>query len=228
MALPACSGKDSGSGGSAGMTSTSSGGRSGSGGTSSGGGSPATGGANPTGGAATTGGGPSGGVTGGASPVGGTSPTAGGGSAGRVDGVGGSASGAPGEAGSAGSGGGAPSTSGRPVEKALPDLAQILQEHSVAALDGEGYVIGGYAANQVTDQVQAYSPSTNQWRQVAKFPAPMNHGNAGTVNGKIYVAGFYITGMSGATTQTFAYDSNADSWRSEEHTSELQSQSNLV
>ena len=197
------------------MTSTSSGGTS-SGGTSSGGSSPALGGANPTGRAGNTGGVPSGGVTGGTSPAGGTtggaSPTAGGGGgAGNVVGVGGSASGAPGKGGSAGSGGAAP-TSARPVEKALPDLAQILQEHSVAALDGEGYVIGGYAANQVTDQVQAYDPSTNRWRQVAKFPAPMNHGNAGTVNGKIYVAGFYITGMSGATTQTFAYDSKADSW----------------
>lgn len=216
VALPACSGSgpDSGSGGSAGTASTN-GGTSAAGASAGGASASTTGGNRPTGGVTSNGGSSSSAAgsnaSGGVTPAGGTTGGAVG-SGGKVDGGGGATAGSSAEGGTGGSNGGAPAATGKPVEKALPELAQILQEHSVAALNGEGYVIGGYAANQVTDQVQAYDPSTDSWRQVAKFPAPMNHGNAGTVNGKIYVAGFYITGMSGATTQTFAYDAKADSW----------------
>jgi N-acetylneuraminic acid mutarotase len=73
-------------------------------------------------------------------------------------------------------------------------------------------VIGGYTAN-VTDSVQAYDPAKDIWRDVKAFPARMNHGNAGTVADKIYVAGFYINNtMSTATTQVFSYDPKTDAW----------------
>ena len=128
--------------------------------------------------------------------------------------AGGSASGGEATAagGSGGSAGGSGPLQGKPTEKALKELDAIRQEHSVVSLDGEGYMIGGYVANQVSESVLAYDPTTDTWRSVADFPAPMNHGNAGTVNGKIVVAGFYITGMSEATTQTFAYDAKANAW----------------
>jgi N-acetylneuraminic acid mutarotase len=41
----------------------------------------------------------------------------------------------------------------------------------------------------------------------------MNHGNAGVIADKIYVAGFYINGtMSTATTQVYSYDPSTDAW----------------
>jgi len=105
--------------------------------------------------------------------------------------------------------------SGTPTEKALAKLPAARQEHSVAALNGEIYVIGGYSggSTQVTDSVIAYDPVKDSWRDVHKFPGPLNHGNAGSVGGKIYVAGFYTGGtMSTATTQVFAYDPASDTW----------------
>jgi N-acetylneuraminic acid mutarotase len=75
------------------------------------------------------------------------------------------------------------------------------------------YVIGGYVANSVSDSVIAYDPGTDEFRDVEPFPAPLNHGNAGVVGDKLYVAGFYINGgMSTATAQVFAYDPAADEW----------------
>jgi len=98
------------------------------------------------------------------------------------------------------------------MEKALAKLPAARQEHSVAAAEGEIYVIGGYNPN-VTDSVQAYDPAKDKWRDVKSFPAKMNHGNAGAINGKIYVAGYYINGtMSTATTDAYSYDPKADTW----------------
>ncbi len=119
--------------------------------------------------------------------------------------------------GGAGSGGatGAAGALGMPTEKALTSLPMTRQEHSVVAAAGEVYVIGGYAksSTNVTDSVQAYNPEKNSWRDVKNFPARMNHGNAGVIADKIYVAGFYINGtMSTATTQVYSYDPSTDAW----------------
>lgn len=101
---------------------------------------------------------------------------------------------------------------GTPTEKALAKLPVARQEHSVAAAAGEVYVIGGYNPN-VTDSVQAYDPAKDQWRDVKSFPVKLNHGNAGAINDKIYVAGYYINGtMSTATTDAYAYDPKTDAW----------------
>jgi len=111
-----------------------------------------------------------------------------------------------GAAGSAGSGVGAP------TEKALAKLPAARQEHGVVAAAGEVYVIGGYNPN-VTDSVQAYDPAKDKWRDVKSFPVKMNHGNAGAINDKIYVAGYYINGgMSTATTDAYSYDPKSDAW----------------
>ncbi|HET7541219.1 MAG TPA: kelch repeat-containing protein [Polyangiaceae bacterium] len=101
---------------------------------------------------------------------------------------------------------------GTPSERAVAKLPAARQEHAVAAAAGEVYVIGGYNPN-VTDSVQAYDPSTEKWRDVKSFPVKMNHGNAGSINDKIYVAGYYINGtMSTATTDAYVYDPKADTW----------------
>jgi N-acetylneuraminic acid mutarotase len=148
-----------------------------------------------------------------------------GGSAAGVSGAGGSgglnAAGGP----SGGTGGNDPSggqggdgvLTGTPVEDALMELPRSRQEHNVVAAAGKIYVIAGYETMggtglQVTDSVMAYDPGSDSWADVASFPVPMNHANAGVVNDKIYVAGFYINGMTEATAQTFEYDPGMDEW----------------
>jgi len=91
-------------------------------------------------------------------------------------------------------------------------LPAARQEHAVVAAAGEIYVIGGYTPS-VTDSVQAYDPGKDSWRDVKAFPERMNHGNAGVVGDKIYVAGYYVNGtMSKATTLHHSYDPKSDTW----------------
>jgi N-acetylneuraminic acid mutarotase len=93
----------------------------------------------------------------------------------------------------------------------LADLPAVRQEHAVVAAAGEIYVIGGYTP-QISASVLAYDPENDSWRERAEFPGPMNHGNAAAVADKIYVAGFYVGGMSTASAQTYVYDPAADAW----------------
>jgi N-acetylneuraminic acid mutarotase len=114
-------------------------------------------------------------------------------------------------AGASGSGGGA--SLGTPKESALAKLPNARQEHAVVAAAGEIYVIGGYVSNTVSESVQAYDPSKNSWRDVADFPERLNHANAGAVDDKIYVAGYYTNGtQSTATTKVYQYDPGKDAW----------------
>jgi N-acetylneuraminic acid mutarotase len=113
-----------------------------------------------------------------------------------------------GVAGSSVAGGGLGTT----TEKPLAKLPNARQEHAVVAAAGEVYVIGGYNPN-VTDSVQAYDPKKDAWRDVKSFPVKMNHPNAGAIDDKIYVAGYYINGgMSTATTDAYSYDPKSDAW----------------
>jgi N-acetylneuraminic acid mutarotase len=103
------------------------------------------------------------------------------------------------------------------MEEPLESLPNIRQEHAVVAAAGKIYVITGYEAVgggglTVTNSVMAYDPASDSWTEVADFPVPMNHGNAGVVNDKIYVAGFYVNGMTEATAQVFEYDPSTDDW----------------
>lgn len=99
-----------------------------------------------------------------------------------------------------------------PTEKALPDLPAVRQEHSVAALRGEVYVIGGFTPS-ATSSVAAYNPVTDLWRSVASLPVVVQHANAATVGERIYVAGFYLGGsFSDADPRVFEYNPDEDAW----------------
>jgi hypothetical protein len=116
------------------------------------------------------------------------------------------ASGAAGSAGSAGSGG---SLSGMPTEETLAALDTVRQEHGVAALDGEIYVVGGYIP-QATDTVRAYNPTTMMWRDAPDLPGALNHANVGSANGKLYVLGFFDGGdQTTANATSFAFDGSS-------------------
>jgi N-acetylneuraminic acid mutarotase len=115
-------------------------------------------------------------------------------------------------AGGAGAGGTGGRAGGTPEEEALPDLTTVRQEHAVAAVAGEVYVIGGYTPN-ASATVHAYDPTTRMWRARRDFPTVLNHANAATVGNTLYVTGFYVmSSMSMASRQVFAYDPAADEW----------------
>jgi hypothetical protein len=159
-----------------------------------------------------------GGAAGSAGTSGGSSGTAGSDNAGTA-GTGGTAgAGAAGSAGAAGTTAGAGGTSGAgggivgtPTEEALPELDAVRQEHSVAALRGEIYVIGGYTP-MITASVLAYDPATMMFRSARDFPTPFNHPNVGVVGDELIVAGYYVNGMTTPTGEVWAYDPDADEW----------------
>jgi N-acetylneuraminic acid mutarotase len=101
-----------------------------------------------------------------------------------------------------------------PQEEVLPVLPGVRQEHSVVALAGEIYIVGGYSPmSTAVATVYAYNPITRMWRSVRNFPQTFNHSNAAVVGNTLYVLGFYIGGSQSNTSgQVFAYDATADTW----------------
>ncbi len=101
---------------------------------------------------------------------------------------------------------------GAPMQQPLPDLISVRQEHAVVALAGEIYVIGGFTP-MVTGSVEAFNPATETWRAVASLPTPLHHANAASIDGRIYVAGFYLGGsFTSADPRVRAYDPAGDTW----------------
>ncbi len=101
---------------------------------------------------------------------------------------------------------------GPPTQTPLPALPSVRQEHSVVALAGEVYVIAGFTP-AVTATVEAFNPATGSWRSVADLPVALHHANAAALNGKLYVAGFYVGGsFNDAGGNVFEYDPALDEW----------------
>ena len=99
-----------------------------------------------------------------------------------------------------------------PVQQPLPVLPSVRQEHAVVALGEDIYVIGGFTPN-VTPTVEAFSPSSGSWRSVAEFPFALHHANAAVVDGRLYVAGFYLgASFTLASGRVFEYDPALDAW----------------
>jgi N-acetylneuraminic acid mutarotase len=93
------------------------------------------------------------------------------------------------------------------------------QEHGVAALNGEVYVVGGIrpdesgAMTTVTD-VEVYDPARDTWEHAAPLPVAMNHPNLAVVGGRLYVLGGLSGGASWeALGDSFVYSPAADRWR---------------
>lgn len=101
---------------------------------------------------------------------------------------------------------------GEPVQVALAQLPSVRQEHGVVALGSDVYVLGGFTP-EVTNSVQAFSPASNEWRDVASFPVSFHHPNVAAVDGKIYVAGFLLdASLRNADGRVYAYDPQQDAW----------------
>ena len=182
----------------------------------------ATGAGGTTGGAGTTGAGGDGSAAGssgggGATGAAGTSGAAGDGGAAGSSGTAGAsgaagATGAAGRGGATGAGGAAGASGATPREEAIADLLRLRQEHGVAALRGEIYVVVGYAMNP-SPTVEAYNPTTRMWRSVAAFPFNAQHPNVGVARDRIIVAGFYVeSGTGNPNAGVYAYNPDADRW----------------
>jgi N-acetylneuraminic acid mutarotase len=88
----------------------------------------------------------------------------------------------------------------------------VRQEHAVAALGGELFVIGGFTPG-ATDSVEAYDPASNTWRSIAPFPSVLHHANVAVVGERLYVAGFYVgSSFTDASGSVFEYDPGLDTW----------------
>lgn len=116
--------------------------------------------------------------------------------------------------------GGTPPTTGygHGWQPLAPIASGPRQEHSVAALDGRVYVIGGILPNAgggvvTTDKVEVYDPRTDRWSTAAPLPVAMNHPNVAAVGGRLYVVGGLTGGASWqALPDSYVYDPRADRW----------------
>jgi N-acetylneuraminic acid mutarotase len=86
---------------------------------------------------------------------------------------------------------------------------------SVAELDGQIYVLGGYPSTRIsTTVVQVYNPATDQWRRSVPLPVALNHTMSVSVSGILYVIG----GQTGAggdgpfVNTVYAFDPKIGSW----------------
>jgi N-acetylneuraminic acid mutarotase len=101
---------------------------------------------------------------------------------------------------------------GDPVQELLPELPSVRQEHSVVALAGEIYVLGGFTPN-VTPSMQAYDPASRTWRSAADAPFALHHANAAAVDGRLYVAGFNLgASFTQVNGRVLVYDPALDAW----------------
>ncbi len=105
-----------------------------------------------------------------------------------------------------------PPLAGEPIEQELTSVPTARGEHGVGALNGEVYVLGGFTPT-VTSSVQAYSPETETWRDVADFPVVFHHPNIASVDDQLYVLGFHAgSGQRQGDGSAYAYDPGADTW----------------
>ncbi len=93
-------------------------------------------------------------------------------------------------------------------------------EFSVAEVNGEIYLFGGYPSSRITQRsVQIYNIEQDSWRIGPDIPVPNNHGTAAVVDGVIYLIGG-ATGSSsspggvGFLDTVFAFDPKKGVWES--------------
>ena len=95
------------------------------------------------------------------------------------------------------------------------------QEHSVVAIDGNVYAIAGITYDsdfsiQTTNRVEYYNVPTDSWHVACPLPQPVNHPNAATVDGKIYVLGALSAKATNWTAlpSAYFYSPFNDTWSS--------------
>lgn len=101
---------------------------------------------------------------------------------------------------------------GNPIEETLEAVPVGRGEHGVAAVGGEVYVMCGFTP-QVTASLQAYTPASDSWRDLADVPVVCHHPNVAVIDDKLYILGFHMgSGQRVADGTSFEYDPASDSW----------------
>ena len=92
------------------------------------------------------------------------------------------------------------------------------QEHSVTNIGEDIYILGGVAYDEKSvletlNRVEIYNVADKTWRVAAPLPTPLNHGNAATVDDKIYVLGSLSSGKEwDALAASYIYQPFNDTW----------------
>ncbi|KAK4443275.1 kelch domain-containing protein [Podospora aff. communis PSN243] len=95
------------------------------------------------------------------------------------------------------------------------------QEHTTVALSSTSLaILGGIIPTtsggaNTTSLVQLYDIPTNTWKTLAPLPTPLNHLNAATIDGKIYVLGGLELSANNtwtATPKSWVYDPATNKW----------------
>lgn len=94
---------------------------------------------------------------------------------------------------------------------ALAPLPQSLNHLALASANGLVYATGGYRSVTMRPDVKGvwrYTPSSNQWAQVADMPGPRGAHAMVAQGGKLYVVG----GAGDRARELWAYDPAGDTW----------------
>jgi N-acetylneuraminic acid mutarotase len=83
------------------------------------------------------------------------------------------------------------------------DLPTVLQEHSVLALDGGLYLLGGFENLTLVSAVRTWSPESETFGAGPDLPRPLHHLNAAAADRRLWVLG---------SLEGFNFSATADSW----------------
>ena len=95
------------------------------------------------------------------------------------------------------------------------NLLEANSEMSVAELDGNIYVMGGYPSSRVTTRtVQVYDSAQDRWSLTTPLPIPLNHAIPAVANDRLFIIGGQTNDSSdGAYVDTvFEYNPSTTNW----------------
>jgi N-acetylneuraminic acid mutarotase len=93
----------------------------------------------------------------------------------------------------------------------MPDVAG---EAAAAAINGKGYVFGGFRGANTLDRNWEYDPATNTWTTKANMPTARRKPTAFTINNIAYVVGSSDRDTSAVTGINEAYNPATNTWAS--------------
>ncbi|MGZ8595566.1 MAG: Kelch repeat-containing protein, partial [Actinomycetota bacterium] len=93
------------------------------------------------------------------------------------------------------------------IWQSLAPALSTRTEASYVQLDGKFYLIGG-----TLKRLDVYDPITDSWSSAKPMPVKLNHVQAVTVGGKIYVIGGLVSWPSPEVATVYIYDPVSDTW----------------
>ena len=97
-------------------------------------------------------------------------------------------------------------------EEAAPLALGPRQEHAVAAIDDDVFIVGGFTRSEIVGRVEVFNVESGTYRSVADVPIPLHHPNLGVMDGRLFVLGFLTGNGFLADPRSFVYDPASDEW----------------